>query len=73
MVVVGGIVRKDGQKVPSPGDEHPVEGERGRILLAIEAFSKKTQKTPPQLIDVAEKSVPSQLMWRSAEPELRCV
>lgn len=38
-----------------------IEGERGRILLAIEAFSKKTQKTPPQLIDVAEKRLAD---WR---------
>jgi phage-related protein len=38
-----------------------VEGGRGRILLAIEAFSKKTQKTPPQLIDVAEKRL---VDWR---------
>jgi phage-related protein len=38
-----------------------VEGERGRILLAIEAFSKKTQKTPPQLIDLAERRLAD---WR---------
>jgi phage-related protein len=38
-----------------------VEGERGRILLAIGAFAKKTQKTPPQLIDVAEKRLAD---WR---------
>lgn len=30
------------------------EGKKGRVLLAIEAFSKKTAKTPPQLIDLAE-------------------
>lgn len=39
-----------------------VEGERGRILLALEAFSKKTQKTPPQLIDLAERRLAD---WRS--------
>jgi phage-related protein len=38
-----------------------VEGERGRILLALEAFSKKTQKTPPQLIDLAERRLAA---WR---------
>ncbi|MGH3275077.1 MAG: type II toxin-antitoxin system RelE/ParE family toxin, partial [Streptosporangiaceae bacterium] len=38
-----------------------VEGERGRILLALEAFSKKTQKTPPQLIDLAERRLAD---WR---------
>lgn len=38
-----------------------VEGERGRILLAIEAFSKKTQKTPPQTIALAERRLAD---WR---------
>ena len=38
-----------------------VEGERGRILLALEAFSKNTPKTPPQLIDVAERRLAD---WR---------
>ncbi len=33
-----------------------VEGEKGRILLAIEAFSKKTQKTPPQTIALAARA-----------------
>ena len=31
------------------------EGEKGRVLLALEAFSKKTQQTPPGLIDLAER------------------
>jgi phage-related protein len=31
------------------------EGKKGRVLLAIEGFSKKSQKTPPQLIDLAER------------------
>jgi len=31
-----------------------VEGEKGRILLAIEAFSKKSQKTPASALEVAE-------------------
>ena len=38
-----------------------VEGEKGRILLAIEAFSKKTQKTPPQTIALAERRLAD---WR---------
>ena len=38
-----------------------VEGRRERVLLALEAFSKKTQKTPPQLIDLAEKRLAD---WR---------
>lgn len=31
------------------------EGTKGRILLALQAFSKKTQKTPPRFIDLAER------------------
>ena len=30
------------------------EGNKGRILLALEAFSKKTQKTPERTIILAE-------------------
>lgn len=30
-------------------------GSKGRILLALEAFKKKTQKTPPQTIALAKK------------------
>ena len=30
------------------------EGSRGHILLALEAFKKKTQKTPPTVIERAE-------------------
>lgn len=30
------------------------EGQRRQVLLALEAFSKKTQKTPPQKIALAE-------------------
>lgn len=29
-------------------------GERGRILLALDAFTKKTTKTPPAKIDLAQ-------------------
>ncbi|MGI8408175.1 MAG: type II toxin-antitoxin system RelE/ParE family toxin [Actinomycetota bacterium] len=32
-----------------------VEGARSQILLSLEAFSKKTQKTPPPKIQLAER------------------
>ena len=38
------------------------EGSKGRILLALEVFSKRTQKTPPQTIDLAEKRLAD---WRA--------
>ena len=38
------------------------EGARGQILLALEAFSKKTQRTPLATIEVAEKRLAD---WRS--------
>ena len=31
-----------------------LEGQYGQVLLALEGFSKKTQKTPPDLLTVAE-------------------
>ena len=31
------------------------EGRRGQILLALEGFVKKTQKTPDQMINLAER------------------
>ena len=31
------------------------EGKRGQVLLALEAISKKTQKTPPTVIATAER------------------
>ena len=31
------------------------EGTRGRVLLALEAFTKKTQKTPPATIQLAKR------------------
>ena len=37
------------------------EGRRGQVLLALEAFSKKTQKTPLAKIDLAEKRL---VDWR---------
>ena len=38
------------------------EGARGRILLALEAFEKKTQRTPPQKIALAERRLRD---WRT--------
>ena len=37
------------------------EGQRGQILLALDGFSKKTQKTPPEKIRLAEKRLAD---WR---------
>jgi phage-related protein len=37
------------------------EGTKGRILLALEAFSKKTQKTPPATITLAKRRLQD---WR---------
>jgi phage-related protein len=37
------------------------EGRRSQILLSLEAFSKKTQKTPPPKIAVAERRLAD---WR---------
>lgn len=39
-----------------------VEGRGGHVLLALEGFSKKSRKTPPQLIDVAQRRLDD---WRS--------
>jgi len=38
------------------------EGKKGRILLALEGFAKKTQKTPEGLIRLAERRLND---WRS--------
>lgn len=37
------------------------EGKKGRVLLALEAFSKKTQKTPDRLLKLAERRLAD---WR---------
>jgi phage-related protein len=37
------------------------EGRRGQVLLALEGFSKKTQKTPPEKIRLAERRLAD---WR---------
>lgn len=38
------------------------EGRYSQVLLALEAFSKKTQKTPPPKIELAERRLAD---WRS--------
>jgi phage-related protein len=37
------------------------EGQRNQVLLALEGFSKKTQKTPPEKIQLAERRLAD---WR---------
>ncbi len=37
------------------------EGKKGRILLALEAYSKKTPKTPDRLLQLAERRLAD---WR---------
>lgn len=37
------------------------EGSRGRVLLALEGFKKKTQKTPPATIQLAKRRLSD---WR---------
>ena len=39
-----------------------VEGARGLILLALEAFAKTTRETPPQSVRLAERHLAS---WRA--------
>jgi phage-related protein len=38
------------------------EGKRGQVLLALNVYSKKTQKTPPQTLRLAERRLRD---WRS--------
>lgn len=44
------------------------EGARGRVLLALEAFKKKTQKTPPAAIALAKRRLAD---WRRRGDEAR--
>ena len=37
------------------------EGSRGRVLLALEGFKKKTQETPPAMIQLAKRRLSD---WR---------
>lgn len=45
-----------------------VEGNYNQVLLALESFSKKTQKTPPDKIALAEERLAE---WRRRGEELR--
>lgn len=38
------------------------EGKKGRVLLALEAYSKKSQKTPDRVLVLAERRLAD---WRS--------
>jgi phage-related protein len=42
------------------------EGTKGRVLLALHAFSKKTQKTPPEALRLAERRLTD---WRRRSPQ----
>ena len=53
-------VRADGDKVIYP-ILYANEGSTKRILLALEGFTKKTQKTPKQKVGLAEKRLAD---WR---------
>jgi phage-related protein len=44
------------------------EGARGRVLLALEAFKKKTQKTPPAAIALAKRRLAD---WRRRGDQMR--
>ncbi len=44
------------------------EGARGRVLLSLEAFKKKTQKTPPTAITLAKRRLAD---WRRRGDALR--
>ncbi len=60
-VVVARHLRGEIYEVRADGDRQTFrilfapEGQRRQILLALDGFSKKTQKTPPEKIDVAER------------------
>jgi len=40
------------------------EGRKGRILFALNAFSKRTQRTPSRMIELAERRLSD---WRSGQ------
>lgn len=44
------------------------EGSRGQVLLALEAFNKKTQKTPPSIVKLAKRRLAD---WRRRGAEKR--
>lgn len=62
-------LRGDIYEVRSAGDRvayrvlFAAEGSRGQVLLALEAFKKKTQKTPAAVIALAERRLRD---WRAS-------
>jgi len=54
-------VRADGDRV-TYRILFATEGKRGQVLLALEAFGKKTQRTPPGTIALAERRIRD---WRT--------
>jgi phage-related protein len=60
-------LRGDIHEVRADGDRQTYrilfapEGRRSRVLLALEGFSKKAQKTPPEKIRLAERRLAD---WR---------
>ncbi len=60
-------LRGDIYEVRADGDKHTFrilfarEGRRGQVLLALEAFSKKTRRTPKQTLELAERRLAD---WR---------
>lgn len=54
-------VRADGERVVYRV-LFATEGERGQVLLSLAAFNKKTQRTPPEQIRLAERRLHD---WRS--------
>lgn len=69
-VKVARHLRGDIYEVRADGGRHTyrllfaVEGRKGQVLLALEAFSKKTQKTPPGKIDLAAQRLAE---WRDRQ------
>jgi phage-related protein len=67
-LVVARHVRGDIYEVREDGDRQTfrilfaVEGRGGHVLLALEGFSKKTRKTQPASIELAERRLAD---WRS--------
>lgn len=65
-------LRGDVYEVRSSGDRvayrllFAAEGVRGQVLLALEAFKKKTQKTPPATIALAQRRLRD---WRARARE----
>lgn len=67
-IVAARHVRSDIYELRADGDRQSFrilfaqEGEHGQILLSLSGFSKKTQKTPPDEITLAEKRLRD---WRT--------